>query len=190
MKNFFTSLFGSRKMTGYSDDLMNPADVINTPLVDQSLFVENEPPVQESGPKPVNRKTILSRFLEEDYFNMGLRNGYARHSDTLFEITIRSLKARFRHCIDLQQQELNDRLHKLDLQLQTLGELAGELTGSLNLTRKRILTDLDRLEKEKELSAVDEGLVMTAIHAYHEGYILGVETYQQENGFLDAGGLF
>lgn len=187
MKNFFKNLFGNNESAQAS---VNASENENRSEISEDLFIENEAPENELPATPQKVKSHIARFLDKDFFSLGFQDGYMRRSSALLETTIRKMKADFRLCIDRQSQEINEQVLELEKHLIDINGISEELTDKIMLSKKKFQQDLDRLEKEKQQSAIDEGLVMVAIHQYHEGYYMGLSKYQNENLLIEGTGLF
>ena len=64
--------------------------------------------------------------------------------------------------------------------------LTAQLDNRMNLINKNI----QELKTQIELSSVDEGMVMVAIHKYRDGFIKGTGAYQMEKNIGISTGLF
>jgi hypothetical protein len=192
MKNFFKNLLGNgnAKNTESAQVLSNAGEYQNLSDISEDLFIENEAPVEEMQTTPQKVKSHLARFLERDFYSMGFQDGYMRHSSELLDTTVRKIKVEFRLCIDKQSQEVNEQIMELEKHLIDIDGISEKLTGKVMLSKKKFQQDFDRLEKETQKSAIDEGLVMIAIHQYNEGYYMGVSKYQNENLLIEGTGLF
>jgi len=187
MKNIFKNLFGNNRS---AHALNNTSENGIHSDISEDLFIEKETLEEEPQPLPQKAKSHLARFLERDFYSMGFQDGYIQRSSALRDITIRKIKADFRLCIDRQIQEVNDQVIELEKHLIDINGISSEFTAKIMIFKRKFEQDLERLEKEKQQSAIDEGLVMVAVHQYHEGYHIGLSKYQNEKLLIEGNGLF
>ncbi len=192
MKNFFKNLFrdGNAKSAESAQVLDNAGTNQNLADISEDLFIEDEAPVEEVQATSQKAKSHLASFLDRNFYSMGFQDGYMRHSLELLDTKVRKIKAEFRLCIDKQSQEVHKQILELDKHLIDIDGLSERLTGKVMLSKKKLQQDFDRLESEKQKSAIDEGLVMVAVHQYNEGYYMGVSMYQNENHLIEGTSLF
>lgn len=176
------------------------APVINTqPAVDtyqdempnnllKDIFQDNSAPItlKEEDKNPGK----LKLFLEDNYSNHGYRDGYEQHSSEFLDQKILIIKAEFRHILDENIDNRNQEVFQLKNQgIETRG-LSERLMEQLELRITEIKSVISKLEKEKELSAFDEGLIMKAIHLYKDGFLKGCKDYHEAKLFAQSTGFF
>lgn len=185
-KKFFSNHNGASVLTNSNQtEEKNIQDI----LIPEELFVDKVGPEQTVN-EANNGGITLNVFLEQDFQREGYYDGYTYHSKEIQMLRIKALKASFRQLIDqlIDQREieiLKLKNHGIDIE-----NLSDRLTRQLENNLAEIRRLIERLEKEKELSAIDEGLIMKAIHDYNEGFIRGSEVYQEEKILASSSGLF
>lgn len=153
----------------------------------QSLFSDHQPPV--INPTPALQKSKLQDFLGLDFSNRGFGDGYEHHSTELLDRKILIYKAEFRQIIDETIDNRKQEVFKLRNQLiETRG--LPELVEQLELRISELRDVICKLEKEKELSAEDEGMVMKSIHQYREGFLRGCKDWHEAKLFAQSTGIF
>jgi hypothetical protein len=159
--------------------------------VPENLFVDNEQPIPEREyiSDSENEANIQS-FLNQDFFGKGYKDGYDYHSNDILQSYVKSIKTDFRLKLDLlidlkrrKVLELKNQHIEVEGLSERLCQQVDALTSDLNLT-------IERLEKEKELSALDEGWIMKAVHNYRDGFFRGLEIFQEERFIAISTGLF
>lgn len=189
--NLLSKLFGSSNMNGHSNGNGIPAssaiiedDIVN---VSEILFVDPNPPVQSQKQESPHG---LQAFIEQDFFRKGYDDGYNWHSAEMLDNKVKSLKSDFRYNISLKIEQV--RREKLELQKQkiNIGGMSERLDKQLDVAIASFQEIIDNLDNEKVLSSEDEGLAMTIIHQYRDGFVRGTETYQQEKLLASSTGMF
>ncbi|GAB3910042.1 hypothetical protein GCM10028803_49010 [Larkinella knui] len=145
----------------------------------------------ETAPAPA-AKTLseLEIFLKRDYFTVGLTDGYDHHATSVLDNRKKVMRAEFRRTLHLE-------IKKRESQISFIENL---ITESKNLDDRRqhilendvslLATEISELELEKEHSALDEGWIMGPIHNYHDGFIRGLQKYQDQKRLAYSTGLF
>lgn len=65
-------------------------------------------------------------------------------------------------------------------------KIAEETKRNLELTIEELNSSIALLQKQKELSAENEGWVMNAIHSYHQGFVQGLSDYIAGENLLNS----
>ena len=160
-------------------------------VVDEDLFVENKAPENEdSEQNKANSESLLLQFLDQDFFNSGYQDGYHYHSQEMIANRIKQIKAEFRNVIDKVIENKRTKLTEFRCQGLDVEEVSDRLRKKIQLHIDSISASLDRLEKEKELSVSEEGLIMSPLHQFRNGFIRGLELYHEEKIIGDCTGLF
>ncbi len=185
--NILKKLFGSK-----SNEAVSETGLTNAPSADdmnEQLFVDHQAPAnfRTSGNAKLNP---LAQFLEKGYASEGYRDGYTYHSGDILNAKIRSLMCEFRNVVDMQLETL-----RKDIQLQKehrieIEGLSGRMVKRLDLLIENQMQTIMQLEKEKENSSAEEGLVMKVVNEYREGYMRGLEDYQVEKMLGANSGMF
>lgn len=164
-----------------SDPKMNQQVMTDLVRVPENLFVDNEQPVaeQENFSDPGNDTNIQS-YLEQDFFNKGYKDGYDYHSNDTLVHHIKSIKTDFRIKLDLLIDLKRRKILELKNQHIEVEGLSERLCRQIDTLLSDLTITIERLEKEKELSAIDEGWIMKAVHNYRDGFFRGLEIYQEE----------
>lgn len=160
----------------------------NKAAVNEDLFIDSNPPMINE--KEASLATGIEDFLNQNFFHQGYTDGYDWHSKEMLENKIMLIKADFRHRLELKADVVRQEiLHLENKKLEITGLLDLVVSKIENIAaEKRYI--LQKIKSEKELSAVDEGLVMTCIHHYKEGYLKGTNAYLEEELLASNKGLF
>ena len=172
-----------------------PASVPNTNLtvsssedINEQLFLDSQAPSiehnHEGKPNPV------ALFLKKEYSGEGYRDGYTYHSGDILNAKIKKLMSEFRNAVEVQLEAI-----RTDVQIQKehrieIEGLSGRMVKRIDLLIENQLQTIIQLEKEKENSASEDGLVMKVINEYREGFIRGLEDYQTEKLLCGNSGMF
>ncbi|MBP6872888.1 MAG: hypothetical protein KBC43_12835 [Bacteroidales bacterium] len=186
--NWIEKLFGKRNV-GKDMQEINLENENIFPEIPENVFVENsapEPEVPFAEPKGAD---ILA-FLKQDFRAIGYRDGYTYHSNEKQAHVIKSMKADFRLEIDQLIDKKKEAKLLLEEQKIEAHGLSEELVRKIELRIEHTGQLIIKLEKEKELSALDEGWIMRAIHAYRDGYVSGTETCLEEKNLGLSNGSF
>lgn len=132
----------------------------------------------------------MKEFLDINYQYKGYNDGYEFHTVETKENFKKKLRAEFRYLIEQIIDEKNSEIFRLtghNINTEGLSEriqkqLGNRIAETESVTKK--------LEKEKELSTEDEGLIMVAIHNYQDGFIKGTEQYIIEKELGYSTGMF
>lgn len=188
---FFNKIFGlkSTPMTTTSTPsaAVSLQDEIPSDLL-KDLFSDNEPPTKTT---PTEIKTSrLQDFLKINYSTLGFGDGYENHSTDLLDRKISILKSEFRQIIDESIDNRKQEVFQLRNQLIETRGLSDRIVEQLELRIQELKEVISKLEREKELSVEDEGLVMNAVHQYQEGFLRGCKEWHEAKLFAQSTGLF
>lgn len=161
----------------------------NVPSVD--LFVDSTPPHSAATTNPKEAQpTKLTLFLNKDYWNLGRRDGYLYHTAESFAIWKKKTKAEFQLVVDqLIQDKSTQRLTLLN-HIVSIGTMHDATSSQLTNAIREVESDIERLTTQKELSAVDEGWIMSVLHGYQLGFTQGLKEYVEGEALLKHGTLF
>jgi hypothetical protein len=190
--NLWTSFFGKKNTMEMNNHNQVNASANqlqdNTINVMEDLFVDNNPPTQDVAAQL--QHISLSSFLDRDYQRKGYEDGYSWHSAEMLDNQLKAIKSEFRYFLDQKVDELRQEILKLSDQKINVSGLSERMTQQLQLRIDLHDINLQRLEREKEFSSQDEGLVMKVVNQYRDGFIRGMETYQEEKVLAGSTGLF
>lgn len=154
----------------------------NIPPVD--LFIDKEVPQQEQQ-QVAESKSRITLFLDRNYHSIGINDGYEYHSQETLETGKKKIRAEFQLIVDQAIQEKSERRLQLRMMIVNVEKIAEETKRNLELTIEELNSSIALLQKQKELSAENEGWVMNAIHPYHQGYVQGVNIRIESENFLN-----
>ena len=160
----------------------------HSPEIDETIFVDNNPP--QGNEVKEDDSVGIQDFLAMDFFHMGYDDGYNWHSNEMLTTKLQVIKADFRQRLDMKSDEVRSEILGLENKKLEISGLLDQLESKIdNITaEKRHI--LQKIKVEKELSAVGEGLVMTCVHRYREGFLKGTNAYMEEEMFVSNKGLF
>jgi hypothetical protein len=149
--------------------------------IPENLFVDNEPPsAEQESHKGQGEGVDIQQYLDQDFFNAGYKDGFDYHSQDTLTQHVKVIKSEFRMkidlLIDLKKRNILE-LKNQDIEVDTMSE---RISRQINLLISDLTSTIESLEKEKELSSVEEGWIMKAIHAYRDGFFRGLEMYNNE----------
>lgn len=180
-------IFGDNAKTENAVSMITPtaglveSNPLNVPPFE--LFIDNEAP-QKERPVFVEPKSEISNFLDQNYLSMGNNDGFEYHSNETLEIGKKKIRAKFQLIMDKMIQTKNENRLQLNIMKINVEHIAEETKRRLELTIEEINSSISLLEKQKELSAENEGWVMNAIHTYHQGFIQGLNDYMDSENLL------
>jgi hypothetical protein len=190
--NFWTTVFGKKNTMEMNNH--NQVNALANHLQDNSinvtedLFVDNNPPEQDAVAQL--QHISLSSFLDRDHQRKGYEDGYSWHSAEMLDNQLKAIKSDFRYFLDQKIDELRLEIHRASGEKINVYGLSERMVQQLQLRIDLFDVNLQRLEREKELSSQDEGLVMKVVNQYRDGFIRGMETYQEEKILAGSTGLF
>lgn len=201
MKNFFQNLNNmfKKSLNGqqngvakseHVDTSKAEPELVQKVEVPESLFVEKEPPA--SVDQETNRSTgnKLTEFLKRDFRGIGYSDGYRYHSADVMDNYKRFIKSEFREVVDIVIDDLKFNRLSLQKQLVDVRSFSSKTEEKfLNLIHE-VGEGISRLEQEKELSSMDEGMVTKVLHQYRDGFIRGMEDHTDETLLMSYKGLF
>lgn len=188
--SIFKNLFGGNKKTepesstfASPDTTIVEAQEENIPPVD--LFIDNEVPQPEQQVAPESQN-IITVFLNRNYQAMGINDGYEYHSQEAMETAKKKIRAEYQLIIDQSMQEkLASRL-QLKNMIVDVKNISADARQKLENTVEELNSSLSILQKQKELSAENEGWVMNAIHSYHQGFVQGLNDWLAGEHLLNS----
>ena len=114
---------------------------------------------------------------------MGQNDGFEFHTFETLSVAKSKIKSDFVFCVDQAIEERKSQKLEILNTLVKIGELPeikNLLTNQLQDLEERIAT----LKEQKELPVDNEGWVMKAIHAYHLGFVQGLNDWLASEGLL------
>lgn len=188
--SWFAKLFGKvNNESSTIDNHVSDSLVEDNFNVNEDLFVNNHPPVPAEEQAIENSKS-LKAYFEQDFFRKGYEDGYDGHSAEMLENKIKSIKADFRYNLNLKIDAARQEVVKLENHKIDLEGMSDRLVKQIDNQVNAIKANINEIESEIALSAIDEGLVMIGIHQYHDGFIRGTKAYQDEKYFAGSTSLF
>ena len=159
----------------------------NIPPVD--LFIDNEVP-QPERLAAAETQSKITVFLNRNYHSIGINDGYEYHSQETLETGKKKIRAEFQFIVDQEIETMSQQKLKMRTLVIDVTKISDEARQKLELTIEEVNTSLSKLEKQKELSAENEGWVMNVIHSYHQGYVQGLNDFISGENFLTASNYF
>jgi hypothetical protein len=150
------------------------------------LFIDNEPPQERQEESNYETKSKISTFLERDYHSIGINDGFEYHSHENLQSAKDKIKTEYKLIIDKMIQEKIEKIFQLRIMLSNVDRISDVTQKNLELMIEEIESSISRLQQQKDLSSVDEGWVMNAIHSYHQGFVQGLNNYLASENFLKS----
>lgn len=167
------------------DNLSN----MNEGFISENLFVEKNDPATEME-KGAEQSSKLAEFLNRDFRTLGYRDGYRYSNADVMDNAMRLIRSEFREIIDHMVEDCRETISRLQNQAVELKHISLKAEEKVNARIIMIHETITRLVVEKENSAIDEGLIMKAIHLYRDGFIRGVNDNNDELLVMSYNGLF
>lgn len=187
--NWLKRIFVRRPEVIVDNSISTPKEILDEPNnILEELFVDKTPPV--SLKEEEKQPTILQSFLQANYSTLGFQDGYDHHAMEFLTHKLNIFKSEFRNIIDETVDSRNQEIFQLRKQMIETQGLSERLVEQVELRIAELKDIVVKLEKEKELSAFDEGLIMKTIHQYKEGFLRGSKDYHEEKFFASSTGLF
>ena len=188
--DFFKKEKTSKPMSDESDGSITSEFPGNfASIINENLFTDKNPPSEE--PQVVVKvESILQNFLDQDFFNNGYQEGYHNHNQDMITSRTKQIKSEFRYIVDQVIETKRTKITELQCQCLDVDEVSDRLRRKLQIHIESTSSSIDKLEKEKELSVGEEGLVMHPIHKYRNGFIRGLELYHEEKFLGESTGFF
>lgn len=155
----------------------------------KELFVDEMPP-QVAIQKTEKKKNRISEFMERNFQQMGICDGYETGTQELMDSTIKKIKSEFIIIIDQMIEEKRLSIVNMKNQIPAIGNLSPVIVQQLENTIEVIKDSILELQKQKELSIENEGWVMNGIHSYKSGMLCGLQTKLEEKDLLTPGSNF
>lgn len=169
----FSRLFGKKPATAAQE---KPA-VLEAPLVDRALFVE-EPQPQLEPKVPRTEITVLAALLERDYEDMGQKHGYEYHDLDRMEFQMELIAADYRKAYDKELEETEHQLSEIEPYLvEKTREKAPDLYTKLETKHKSLTRKQRDMRLQKDLAMTGEGYIESAVKYYKAGFLAGMELY-------------
>lgn len=179
--NFLSKFFDNKTKTN------NPIQMITEPksnavethqeiIPPVDLFIDNEAPKLEKQ-VATETESKITVFLNRNYQSMGINDGYEYHSQETLETGKKKIRAEFQLIVDQSiQEKFGNRLQMKNL-IVDVTKVSDDARQKLENTIEELNSSLGILQKQKELSAENEGWVMNAVHSYHQGFVQGLNDY-------------
>ena len=192
--SIFSKFFGNKTQTeNQATMIAEPLTTVvetqqeNIPPVD--LFIDNEVP-QPERLATAETQSIITVFLNRNYHSIGINDGYEYHSQETLETGKKKIRAEFQFIVDQEIETMSQQKLKMRTLVIDVTKISDEARQKLELTIEEVNTSLSKLEKQKELSAENEGWVMNLIHSYHQGYVQGLNDFISGENFLTVPNYF
>lgn len=150
----------------------------------KELFMESTPPTpaakrSEKGPRR------LVEFLAQNFHGMGVKDGFEYHSSEALTMAKSKIKADFYFIID---QAIDEKLtNRLEFKNKLVDvAMLPEISHKIENTLTELELSIENLNRQKELSVDNEGWVMTSLHAYHQGFMLGINDWLAGEELLNS----
>lgn len=126
----------------------------------------------------------IHAFLQRDYRSMGYADALVQSSVQRRDSRMKCIAAIFRHCLELDSQQIEAQLVQLEYSaMETMG--LNVLFDEEMALHKAFLESLKmNLENQEWLSREYKGWVSVAMAAYKEGFMTGASYKQQEGRLL------
>lgn len=181
--NFLKKIFGQEKETA---TVVNTTQETSSEIpVKESLFTDGE-----NHPESKVKTSPVKIFLETDYRNKGYHDGYNYHCAEVLSYKVRSLLSEFRNLVEEHLENIEKEIRNLRLHRIESEGLSVRLVKKIDLEIEALVSVRSKLVREMELSASEEGLVMRAVNRYRDGFMRGMEDYQQQKMLGIGSGLF
>jgi len=125
-------------------------------------------------------QSLLDSFFSVNYEQLGYDEGYEFHNSDIIKIKHKKIKADYLLQITRSLDLLKVKAHKLELQLTESEELSELIADKIKAALKFNKEKQDHLLYQRELTAMDEGIIMNAIHGYTLGFKQGALDYVEE----------
>lgn len=183
LQRFFGKKVDAPVVTAESEPLSDVA----VSGINEKLFVDRTPP---EAPRETVKTSELAQFMTDEHSMKGYRDGYNYRTADVLENNIKLLRAQFRLIIDGRLETVRKLLSELkEHRIESKG-ISSRLEEGVELQINETQEVMLRLEREKELSAEDEGMIARVIHSYREGYTRGLELYRREKFIAGSTGFF
>jgi hypothetical protein len=149
------------------------------------LFIDKEAPQPEQRVN-VEAQTVISLFLSKNYYSMGINDGYEYHSQATLEMAEKKIRAEFQLIVDQSIQNKTDKKLEIKIMVVNVRNISDETRENLELTLEELDAATALLQKQKELSAENEGWVMNPIHSYRQGFVRGLNDYISGERLLNS----
>ncbi|MBF8149263.1 hypothetical protein ITJ86_05110 [Winogradskyella sp. F6397] len=180
-------LFGLNKESRKSQGFKN-SDPIglseSTHLPPEELFIDNSSPKESREVKKVHSQ-LINDYLNKDYYQIGIQEGFSMHSNEAAQSRKQLIKSNFRNLINEIIEENREAIFNLSNSLIEVSDLSTELKDKLENKIEFLKAEIDDLDLQKQLSIEDEGLVMSAIHSYHQGFLSGIKSYLEMDKIIN-----
>jgi uncharacterized protein YdiU (UPF0061 family) len=189
--NILKNLFGVSRKTAqivtrtFSTPETTVAEAQQEYIPPVDLFIDNEVPQPELQAAS-EVKSKISIFLDRNYHSLGINDGYEYHSQETLETGKKKIRAEFQLIIDQAIQEKFARRLQLKNMIVDVKSIFDDARQKLENTIEELNASLAILQKQKELSAENEGWVMNSIHNYHQGFIQGLNDWISSEQLLNS----
>ncbi|MBK9482590.1 MAG: hypothetical protein IPO02_11545 [Bacteroidetes bacterium] len=187
LKNLFWGLGKTRQSepTPYAlhePTILEPTSESVPPV---ELFVDNEVPQPEQK-IAADTQNVLTMFLNRNYHSMGINDGFEYLSNETLETGKKKIRASFQLIVDQILQEKSTSRLQINNLMVDVSKVSEDTRQKLENTVDELNSSMDKLQKQKELSAENEGWVMNAIHSYHQGFVQGMNDFILGENLLNS----
>jgi hypothetical protein len=189
--SIFKNLFGSNRKTEQTETVTRITEPLTTAMDAQpevaptfDLFIDNEAPQSEQVVEQSQSK--VTEFLKRNWNMAGTNDGYEYHSQETLETAKKKIRAEFQLIIDQSIQEKFASRLQLKNMIVDVNKISEDARQKLENTVEELNSSLSILQRQKELSAENEGWAMNAVHSYHQGFIQGLNDWLAGEQLLNS----
>ena len=175
-----------KKLFGINKNETTATELMNTPS--KELFIDDSFPydiMEEETQKPQSVKSdLISDFLDIDYYQLGVNEGFSTHSNESAQSRKKLIKSQFRNLLNSDIERKKEVVLQLENSGIDVADISMELKEKLENKIHYLNKEIEDLKEQKLLSSQDEGKVMSAIHQYHQGFLSGLKNYLEMKKIL------
>jgi len=160
------------------------------PFIAEELFCENNPDLGTNETDKMPKLNPLIEFKDRDFKSIGYKVGFEEHSSDAMDNYTLKFKAEFRNIIQMMKDKSKSEIFTLKNELVDAQSISIRLTKKIELRIEQIESNTNTLDYELELSILNEGFVMEAIHNFNQGYKRGYGDYLELRVLGAETGLF
>lgn len=189
--NLFSKLFGTKAPAQVEpqSQLLNPSEPMATqiPQIDKSLFTEDRHPnelfpnLDAVRPKK-SKKSILEDLKSQNYYNMGMRDGYDDHNFETMVEKVNLIACDFKEVYAQAIQEVDQQLLEIEK------TLVPHFEEEMPYEYREVMLQKEHLEEQKrdlkqqfDLAAMGEGYIEKSVEQFKAGFRKGFRQWKEEN---------
>ncbi|MEP2281307.1 hypothetical protein [Maribacter sp.] len=148
----------------------------------KDLFIEEQ--YLEEKEQQKESANLITQYLDKDFYQLGVNEGFTMHSNEAAQSRIKIIKSDFRNILNQLMNKNSENILKLKNTAIEVADISKELKEKIENQIEFLTEENLKFNQEKIYSSEGEGLVMSAIHNYRQGFTSGLKSHLDMENLL------